>query len=164
MTSLIEDGSNLPNQGATINSAQSTVTVLVRSNDDPHGIVGWLRTIVIAQETEATNNTVRLLVERRAGVIGDIKVSFSTVMARTNVSVNERPALPGKDFIPVSDEVLMANGVNLTNISIRVIHVSLTSLYCSEYINQICHRIIWVSMQCSERIYELRKMLGQYIG
>jgi hypothetical protein len=129
LTSLIKDGSNLPNQGATINSAQSTSTVIIRANDEPHGIVGWQRTIILAQESEATNSTVQLVIERQLGSISDIKVLYSTVRAKTNGSVNERPAVPNQDFIPVSSEILMADGVNVTNISIHVIHVSSEKIY-----------------------------------
>ena len=129
LTSLIKDGSNLPNQGATINSAQSTSTVIIRANDEPHGIVGWQRTIILAQESEATNSSVQLVIERQLGSISDIKVLYSTVRAKTNGSVNERPAVPNQDFIPVSSEILMADGVNVTNISIHVIHVSSEKIY-----------------------------------
>ncbi len=129
MTSLIKNGSKLPGQGATINSAQSTATVIIRANDAPHGIVGWQRTIILAQESEATNSSVQLVIERQLGSIGDIKVLYGTVRAKTNGSVNERPAVPNQDFIPVSGEVLMADGMNMTNISIHVIHVSFQNIH-----------------------------------
>ena len=86
--------------------------------------MGWQRTNILAQESEATNSTVQLVIERLIGSIGDIKVSYSTVIAKTNGSLNEKPALPNQDFLPVMSEVLMAAGVNVTNISIHVIHVS----------------------------------------
>lgn len=132
LSSLIKDGSDLPDQGATINSAKSVATVIVRANDEPHGIVGWQRTNVLAQESEATNSTIQLVIERQQGSIGDIKVLYSTVVAETNHSVNERAAKPNQDFIPVSGEILMADGLNMTNISIHVIHVSSKKMY-SEY-------------------------------
>ena len=124
LTSLIKNGSNVPGQGATINTARSTSTVILRANDDPHGVLGWQRTVVLAQESEATNSTVQLSIERQLGTIGDIKVSYSTFRATTNGSVNEKPAVPNEDFIPVSSEVLLQDGVNMTNISVHVIHVS----------------------------------------
>ena len=124
----MKNGSNVPNQGATINPALSTSTVVIRANDEPHGIVGWQRTIVLAQESEATNSTAQLVIERLRGEIGDIKVSYSTLMAKINSSANERPAVPNLDFIPVTGEIVMADGDNLTNISIHVIHVSFENL------------------------------------
>lgn len=109
-------------------------TVIVRANDEPHGIVAWQRTNILAQESEAINSTIQLVIERQLGSIGEIKVLYSTVTAITNDSDNERPAKPNEDFIPVSGEVLMADGVNMTNISIHVIHVSSEKIYSAYFI------------------------------
>ena len=144
LSSLIKDGSDLPDQGATINSAKSVATVIVRANDEPHGIVGWQRTNVLAQESEAINSTIQLVIERQQGSIGDIKVLYSTVAAETNHSVNERAAKPNQDFIPVSGEILMVDGLNMTNISIHVIHVSYKKMY-SEYFVSIYTGVMMIS-------------------
>lgn len=137
LTSLVEDGSGLPNQGATINAARSTSIIIIRANDEPHGIVGWQRTNLLAQESEATNSTVQLIIERQLGSIGDIKVLYSTREATTNASAIEKPAVPNQDFVPVTSEVIMADGVNMTNISIHVIHVSLIILSAFEWLNSL---------------------------
>ena len=134
LSSLRKDGSNLPNQGAIINSAKSVATVIVRANDEPHGIVGWQRTNILAQESEAINSTIQVVIERQSGSIGDINVFYSTVTAKTNRSINERPAKPNEDFIPVSGEILMADGVNMTNISIYIIHVSSEKIFSASVI------------------------------
>lgn len=128
LNSLIRNGSDITNNGATINAARSTLTVIILANDDPHGVVGWMRTVALAQESEAINSTIQLLIERKGGTLGDIKVHYGTVKANHNDSVNEKPAVPWHDYVPVSDEIVIAHGINMTNISLQVIHVC-TKIY-----------------------------------
>lgn len=125
LTYLEKNGSAIPNKGAVINSARDTAIVLIMGNDEPHGIVGWRRTVVLAQESEAINSTVQLVVERRQGSLGDIAITYETIQAASNSSTNEKPAVPYQDFIPVANQIVMADGVNFTTIYVNVIHVRL---------------------------------------
>ena len=83
---------------------------------------------MLTQESEAINSTVQLVIERLLGTFGDIEISYRTVEARSNSSFNERPAVPYQDFIPGANRIVMADGVNISTISINVIHVRLMML------------------------------------
>lgn len=98
--------------------------LIIPANDEPHGVISWRNAVVISQEEGPKNVTLSLFIMRQFGLIGDIVVAYETVQLSSIANDDERAAVPGVDFTAVKSTVDIPAGVNSTQITLDVTHVS----------------------------------------
>ena len=121
---LTETGSADANRGAVLNTARITAMLVIPANDDPHGVISWKSALVISQEDGPKNATLSVYIMRQYGLISDIVVSYETVQLSSVANNDERVAVSGIDFKAVRSTVDIPAGVNSTEITLDVTHVS----------------------------------------
>lgn len=122
LTDIVENGvpaSDDQSRGASLAPGQSEAVVTVAANDDPHGVVTWSPTLVMAEEEEGRNSVARLTIVREFGAIGAIVVSYSTAME------DSQSAESLQDFVPTAGDVVIADGQSSVSISITILQVKI---------------------------------------
>lgn len=122
LTRVVENGVAMAgdqSRGASLASGRNQAVITVQANDDPHGVVTWSPTLVMADEVEGRNNVIQVTLVREFGAIGAIIVSYATGMGMGNDD-----AQSFEDFIPRSGDVVMSDGQSSTTISITILQVS----------------------------------------
>lgn len=99
----------------------SRVTIV--ANNEPYGVVGWKNRIEITTEEKEVNASALLVISREFGTLGDIRVDYETKQP-TNVSLNERIAIPGIDYTTKKSFLIMRKGQKEAIVYIQVRHVS----------------------------------------
>lgn len=107
-----------------LNTARVTAMLIIPANDDPHGVISWKSALVISQEDGPKNATLSVYIMRHFGLIGDIAVSYETVQLSSAANNDEQAAVPGVDYKAVRRTVDIPAGVNSTQITLDVTHVS----------------------------------------
>lgn len=107
-----------------LNSARVTAMLIIPANDDPHGVISWRTALVISQEDGPKNVTLSVYIMRQFGLIGDIVISYETVQLSSVVHNDEQAAVPGVDYKALRSTVEIPTGVNSTQITLDVAHVS----------------------------------------
>ena len=125
---LTETGSSDVNRGAVLNTARVTAMLIIPANDDPYGVISWKNTLIISQEDGPKNTSLSVYIMRQFGLIGDVVVSYETVQLSSVAHDDEREAMPGVDYQAVRGTVEIPAGLNLTQITLDVTHVSLDRL------------------------------------
>ena len=121
---LTETGSADSNRGAVLNTARTTAMLVIPANDDPHGIISWKNSLIISQENGPKNVTVSVSIMRQFGLIGDLVVAYETVQLSSVANNDEQPAVPGVDYKAVTSTVDILAGMNSTQITLDISHVS----------------------------------------
>ena len=139
-----------PNRGAVLNTARAVATLLIPANDEPHGVIRWARTLIIAQDTGPKNVTLPLTIDRYPGLLGAVVVSYETVTPQGLSNHDDQVAQPGVDFRSVKSEVVIPAGVNSTQISLDITHVRahLTLNFGSVMIDTSVRGFVDVMMMC----------------
>ena len=109
-----------------LNTARTTATLIIPSNDEPHGVIRWDKTLIISQEMGPKNVSLTLTIVRQYGLIGGVVVSYETVQAQVLSNSDDRAAQPGLDFQVKKSDVVITAGVNSTQITLDIMHVSKT--------------------------------------
>lgn len=107
-----------------LNTASVTAMFIIPANDNPHGVISWKQALVISQEDGPTNVTLSVYIMRQFGLIGDIVVSYETVQLASVANGDERVAVAGVDYKAVRSTVDIPDGVNSTQITLDIMHVS----------------------------------------
>ena len=107
-----------------LNTARVTATLIIPANDNPHGLISWKEALVISQEDGPRNVTLSVYIMRQFGLIGDIAVSYETVQLESVGNSDERVAVAGVDYKAVRSTVDIPAGVNSSQITLDVMHVS----------------------------------------
>ena len=122
LTRIVENGVAMDgeqNRGATLVPARNQAAITVAANDDPHGVVMWSSTSIIADELEGGNNVIEVAFIREFGAIGAVIISYATEMAG---GTNDAQSLV--DFIPTTGDAIMSDGQTSATISITILPVS----------------------------------------
>ena len=107
-----------------LNTARVTAMLIIPANDNPHGLISWKQALVISQEDGPKNVTLSVYIMRQFGLIGDIVVSYETVQLASVANRDERVAVAGVDYKAVRSTVDIPDGVNSTQITLDIMHVS----------------------------------------
>ena len=107
-----------------LNTARTTAMLVIPANDDPHGIISWKNSLIISQENGPKNVTLSVSIMRQFGLIGDLVVAYETVQNSNFANDDEQPAVPGVDYKAVTSTVDILAGMNSTQITLDISHVS----------------------------------------
>lgn len=127
LTRVVESGVAMTGdemRGARLAPGRNQAVITVQANDDPHGVVMWSPTLVMADEEEARNNVVEVTLVREYGAIGAVIISYTTAVNSSLAPTESAQSL--QDFIPTSGDVVMRDGQSSTTISITILPVSPT--------------------------------------
>lgn len=127
LTTVVENGVSMggdQSRGASIAPGRSQAVITVQANDDPHGVVTWSPTLVVADELEGANNVIQVTLVREFGAIGAVIISYSTEMVATGID----RAQSLEDFIPATGDAIMSDGQSSATIRITILPVSFKSI------------------------------------
>lgn len=130
LTRVVENGVAMAgdqSRGASLASGRSQAVVTVQANDNPHGVITWSPTLVMAEEVEGRNNEIQVSLIREFGAIGAIIISYAT-----EVRVGSDDAQALEDFIPRSGDVVMSDGQSSATISITILPVSIMHYFANK--------------------------------
>lgn len=125
LTNVVENGvptSGDQSRGARLALGRNQAVITVQANDDPHGVIAWSPTMVMADEVEGRNNVVEFTLVREFGAIGAVVISYATTVDASQPASGRAESL--QDFIPATGDVVMGDGETLATVGITILQVS----------------------------------------